>query len=84
MHHYMDPMKGLQLKLINSLKGSATMLTMANDKMYTPEERKAEMEAIERWTHYVRDYEQNVKDLEELRKLRQLGITLENSLDDGR
>lgn len=51
-------------KLENSLRGSALLLTMANNRMYTPEEKLCEMEAIEKLTQYVRNYYTNIELLE--------------------
>ena len=52
-------------KLENALRGSALLLTMSNDNMYTPEERLAEMQAIEELTKYIRNYDRNKKIIDE-------------------
>ena len=65
-------------KLENSLKGSASMILDAGDKIYTPEERKIEMGVIEEVLQYVRDYSKNKRLLEEYTDFR------ERFEDDGR
>ena len=55
------PLKRELQKLENALKGSALLLTMSGDNMYTPEERIAEMKAIEELTRYIRNYDRNKK-----------------------
>ena len=59
------PLKRELQKLENALKGSALLLTMSGDNMYTPEERIAEMRAIEELTKYIRNYDRNKKIIDE-------------------
>lgn len=72
------PIQQLLVKLENSLKGSALMLKMSNDTMYTPEEKLAEMKAIEELTHYIRDYYKNKDMIEKYQDMQR------RLIDDGR
>lgn len=47
------------LKLSNFLKGQAQSVRDANEKMYSPERRLAEMETIERFLKYIKSYKRN-------------------------
>lgn len=47
------------LKLTNFLKGQATSVLDANERMYTLEEKVAQMKTIEEFLEYIRNYEQN-------------------------
>ena len=55
----------LQIKLLNVLKGSALSVKSANDKMMTPEQKMAEMQAIEHMVKYIREYKRNMQIIEQ-------------------
>lgn len=63
-----DSKLSISTKLINCLKGSAFLLLQANEQMYTDKERKEEMEIIEAYTKYIKDYDKNIKIIEEYNK----------------
>lgn len=56
-----EHIQSLQIKLLNVLKGSALSVMSANDVMKTPQQKLDEMDAIEQFTKYIKDYQINIK-----------------------
>ena len=73
-----DPKESIQTKLLNCLRGSMMLLMDANDKMYTPEQKREEAKVIEEFVQYIKDYDKNQDIIQKYLDMQ------ERLIDDGR